>query len=269
MQKILIIYNSGAGSTKTIAQIYHQTLLGKYRVDILPATLSFDYKLISNYDLLIFGFPCYHCDVSNLMSEFIDNMPALSEKKKAFVFLTYGLYAGNTLRIFIKKCRKKNIYAGDYADYRAPATDGTLLLPSIKFMYTYEKKIVSNILKDIEKIKKILSADTPKYKLPPFKLYTLLNYPNAALGKKINHRIKVRKDACINCNLCVKQCPRGCWISGSSYPVFDKSKCDSCYKCIHQCPQEALILSEKTITKKKLNTRFYKEWKDKILLAIK
>ena len=268
MKKILIIYNSGAGSTKMIVDIYG-TLLEKYQVDIIPASVSFDYSIINKYKLIIFGFPCYHCSPSPLMEEFLEKMPPLSSKKKAFVFITYGLYAGNTIRTFINKCKKKNIYTEDYADYRAPATDGSLIFPPFKFMYKYERNIAANILQDIEKIKNILSVEDFKCKLPHIKLYTLLNYPNKLLGKKSRPQINVRKDACNNCHLCINNCPRSCWDMGESYPVFDKLKCDACYKCIHQCPQEALVFSRKTINKKRLNPFFFKEWKDEIMSKIR
>ena len=244
MRKVLIIYNSGAGSTKTIVDIYG-TLLNKYQVNILPVSETFDYSVIRNYELIIFGFPCYHCSLPHLMEEFMKKMPSQSLKKKAFVFITYGLYAGNTLRIFIKKSKEKNIYVENYTDYRAPATDGSLRLPPFKFMFRYEKNIAANILKDIEKIKRILSIEDFNHKSPHFKLYTLLNYPNKLLGEKSRPQIKLREDVCTNCYLCVKNCPRSCWSIGKSYPVFEKSKCDTCYKCIHQCPQEALVFSKK------------------------
>ena len=263
-----MVYNSEAGSTKTIVNIY-SFLLEKYHIDIMPVSASFDYSVICDYELIVFGFPCYHCDLPPLMEEFMERMPSRSINKKAFVFITYGLYAGNTLRKFIKKCKEKNIYVADYADYRSPATDGSLMFPPFKFMYRYERKIGANILQDIEKIKMILSTDYFSYKLPRFKLYTILNYPNELLGKKYKPQIKVREGACTNCHLCFNKCPRGCWSIGAHHPVFDKSKCDSCYKCIHHCPQEALIFSTKTIKKKRLNPSFYKVWKDRIMSEIK
>ena len=65
MQKILIVYNSGAGSTKTIVDIYNN-LLDKYQVDVLHVSTAFDYSVISSYELIIFGFPCYHCSLPPL-----------------------------------------------------------------------------------------------------------------------------------------------------------------------------------------------------------
>lgn len=268
MKKILIIYNSGAGSTKTIVDIYY-TLLNEYQVDVLPVNLSFDFSAFNDYDLLIFAFPCYHSDMSRLMHEFMAKMPKQNRIKKAFAFITYGLYAGNTLRIFIKQCIEKNIYVEDYTDYKAPGTDACLVFPSIKLIYRYENNIAANILKDIRKVKAVLSTDSFSYKLPRFKLYSILNYPNELLGK--NHQpqiIKVREDVCTNCYLCVKRCPRSCWTIGVTYPVFNKLECDTCYKCIHQCPQNALIFSKNTMKKKKMNAQFYKTWKDKILAEI-
>lgn len=268
MKKILIIYNSGAGSTKTVAQIY-QTLLSECEVDILPASLSFDFSMLNHYDLLIFAFPCYHNDISPFMYQFMKIMPKQTKKKKAFAFITYGLYAGNTLRTFISECVKKNIYIEDYADYRAPATDASLIFPPFKFIYSYERKIGKSIAKDINKVRSILLTKNPSYKLPRYKLYSILNYPHEKWGKKLKPQIKVRKETCTNCHLCVNSCPRRCWTIGDSYPVFNKSECETCYKCIHQCPAEAIILSKRTIKKKKMNTSFYKKWKDKILQEIK
>ncbi len=269
MKRILIIYSSGAGSTKTVADIYYK-LLNEYQTDILSVSLSFDYSILNRYDLLILAFSCYHNDLNPLMDEFIRKMPKQAQIKKAFAFITYGLYAGNTLRILIKKCIEKNIYVADYADYRAPGTDASLVLPAFKLIYQYEKNIAINIIEDIKKVKRILSTDHLVYKLPQFKLYSILNYPHEILCKKYaKPQIKLRENVCIKCNLCIDNCPRGCWTIGEPYPIFSKVECDTCYKCIHQCPMEALIFSNKTIKKKRMNPQFYKIWKDKILTEIK
>lgn len=267
MKKILIIYSSGAGSTKSIVDIYSR-LLCQFQVDVLPVNLSFDYSVFKNYDLLVFAFPCYHCDMSRLMHEFMAKMPKQEQIRKAFAFITYGLYSGNTLRIFVKQCIERNIYVEAYADYKSPGTDASLVFPAIKLVYRYENNIAANIIKDIRKVKEILSTDPFSYKLPRFKLYSILNFPNKWLGKLHKPQIKVRKEVCSNCHLCINSCPRDCWSAGGSYPIFDKTKCDTCYKCIHQCPQEALVFSKSTINKKKMNTQFYSTWKNKILRKI-
>ena len=268
MKKILIIYNSGAGSTRTIAEVYCTILLNEYQVDIMPVKTPFNYDVLNGYDLIIFGFPCYHCDFSGLMKVFLDRMPKQTQKVKAFAFLTYGLYGGNTLRKFIKICREKNIHVEDYAGYRSPATDGSLMLPPFPFMFRYERRITFNLKKDIGKVKRIINSDGFLSKLPKYKFYTILNYPNEYFGKKLRMTIKVREDACTKCYRCIKQCLKHCWTENGSYPVFDKTNCDTCYRCIHQCPQQALIFSKRTITKKKLNKEFYNQCKERILTGL-
>jgi len=70
------------------------------------------------------------------MMKFIENMPVFNNPKKAFAFTTYGLYSGNALREFINKCSSRNVNINGHSSYRAPATDGALLLPTF-FFYVY------------------------------------------------------------------------------------------------------------------------------------
>ena len=263
-QKILILYHSGAGSTKTIAEVYYKKL-DSYFIDISSIDFEYDYKKLQNYEFLIFAFPTYHCSPSSSMMEFIKNMPVFDEPKKAFAFTTCGLYSGNALREFIKKCSSKNININGYSVYKAPATDGALLLPPIPFMFNYEKNINYKIKVDIKKIEEIIKTDTGKVQCPSFKLYTILNYPNKVLGKAYKHKLKLLKENCVNCNICVNNCIRKCWNTVGGYPHYEVEKCEFCFRCVHHCPNGAIILSAKTKTKIKLNEKFYKILKEKII----
>ncbi|PRR81051.1 EFR1 family ferrodoxin [Clostridium vincentii] len=261
--KLLILYHSGAGSTKTLSEIYFEKL-NSYFVDINSIDLEYDYTKLENYDFLIFAFPTYHCSPSPSMMEFINNMPVFNEPKKAFAFTTYGLYSGNTLREFINTCSSKNININGYSGYRAPATDGALLLPPVSFMFSYEKNITTKIMADIKKIDAIIKSDANTVKCPSFKLYTILNYPNKILGKAHKHKLKLLKENCVNCNKCVNDCIRKCWTKIGVYPQFKVDNCEFCFKCIHHCPNGAIVLSEKTQKKIKLNEKFYSKLKEKI-----
>lgn len=265
--KLLILYHSGAGSTKTIAEIYYR-MLHSYSIDIDPINLDYDYKKLESYDLLIFAFPTYHCSPSSSIMEFIENIPVLDEPKKAFIFTTCGLYSGNSLREFIKKCSSKNINTNGYSVYRSPATDGTLLLPPIPFMFNFEKNIAYKIKEDIKRIEEIIITDTIKTQCPSFKLYTILNYPNKILGKGYRHKFKLLKENCTHCNKCVSNCIRKCWSMEGKYSKHKGENCEFCFKCIHHCPNGAIILSKKTKTKIKLNEKFFKNLKEKIVQKI-
>lgn len=263
--KVLILYHSGAGSTKTIAEIYYKKL-DTYFIDINSIDLDYDYKKLQNYEFLILAFPTYHCSPSPSILEFIRNMPVFDEPKKSFAFTTYGLFSGNALREFIKECSTKNLKVCGYSAYRAPATDGALLLPPIPFMFSYEKNIAYKIDVDIKKIKEIIKTDTDKVQCPSFKLYTILNYPNKVLGKAYKHKLKLIEENCSNCNKCVNNCMRKCWnIYNSTYPQYKVENCEFCFRCIHHCPNGAIVLSKKTKTKVKLNESFYKDLKEGII----
>ncbi|MDP4143380.1 MAG: EFR1 family ferrodoxin [Bacillota bacterium] len=262
--KILILYNSGAGSTKTIAEIYHEKL-SSYNIDITPLQLNFNYKRLEDYNFIIFAFPTYHCDPSRSMLEFIEKMPVFKDRKRAFVFTTYGLFPGNALTRFIKECSSRNIITCGYTQYKSPATDGALLLPPLGFMFHYEKNIVHKLRKDINNVKEIIETDVDKIKYPRFKLYTILNYPNKLGGKAMKHKLKIIKENCVKCYKCVDNCIRHCWTNNGEYPQFDVYNCEFCFRCIHHCPKKAIIISDKTKNKPRLSEQFYDELKKSII----
>jgi flavodoxin/NAD-dependent dihydropyrimidine dehydrogenase PreA subunit len=264
--RLLILYHSGGGSTKTICEIYYK-MLNKYSVNIEPISLEYDYKKLQNYDYFIFAFPTYHCSPSCSMLEFIMNMPVFWEQKKAFTFTTYGLYSGNTLTEFIKVCYSKNIVINGCSGYRAPATDGALLLPSISFLFNYEKKIALKIKADINKIEEEIKSEiNPSSPIRlPFSLISVLNYPNKVLGRAYKHKFKLEEENCVNCNKCVNNCIRHCWTKVEKYPKYEMGNCEFCFKCIHHCPKGAIILSKRTKTKPKLNDAFYTKLKQEII----
>ena len=102
-KSILIVYHSGSGSTRTIAEVFKTKLSHSYAVDIVQVGPNPDYQIMADYDFLLFGFPTYHCRPSTSMLEFVENMPVrVGGQQKAFVFITYGLYTGNCLRIFMR-----------------------------------------------------------------------------------------------------------------------------------------------------------------------
>lgn len=262
--KILVLHHSGAGSTRALAEIFYNKL-NMYCCDIDSIKMNYNYSNLQKYGFFILAFPTYHCEPSRSMKEFIANMPSFTQQKRAFVFTTCGLYFGNSVRMFIKECFKKNIMVCGNSVYRAPATDGSLLLPNFKFMFKYEKNLVRKLKRDINIVQTSIEKDMYIMASPTFKLYTLLNYPNKALGKAYKHNISLIKEECIRCNGCVEGCIRGGWEKNQHYPQFNVGNCEFCFKCIHHCPKNALVLSSKTVDKPKLNKKFYAELKENIL----
>ena len=69
MAKIAIYYHTGAGSTGMIGEILKELLSDRHDVDIVRVDNSYDYKKVSSYDFLIFGYPVYGFNVSDSMRE--------------------------------------------------------------------------------------------------------------------------------------------------------------------------------------------------------
>ena len=102
MKKTLIIYHSGSGSTKTVSQVLREKLSKSFKTKLLEVNLKFNYQILLDYDFIVFGFPTYHCEPSTTMMDFLKQMPVFNKPLKSFIFTTFGLYPGNSLRIFIK-----------------------------------------------------------------------------------------------------------------------------------------------------------------------
>ncbi|ERJ13260.1 EFR1 family ferrodoxin [Haloplasma contractile] len=267
--KVIILYHSGAGSTKTIAEVFYETLSKEFICELNAINLVYNYDKLIEYDLLIIGFPTYHCEPSQSIMDFIGNLPKFTKVKNAFIFTTYGLFSGNTERIFIKLCKEKNIDVCGSNAYKAPATDGVLLFPPLKFMFKYGKNVSKKVKNDEELIRNLImnKNKTSSYK-PRFKLYTILNYPNKKLGQKYKHKLTIIEDQCIGCNKCINACIRDCWRQENNSRIWEIQNCEFCFKCVHQCITSAIILSKMTHKKSKLNNSFYKKLKHQLLEEI-
>lgn len=269
-KKVAIIFHSGSGSTRTIAEVFEEKLARYYDVDMLPASLDFDYQRLSSYDFLIFGFPTYHCQPSASIAELVDRLPGENMPPYAFIFTTYGLYIGNSLRIMAKKLLAGNITTVGYTKIRGPASDGVLLFSSsISFMFRYQKSARRKIQKSISGIRRAIDEKNPRLKMPIYKWYAPANDPLIDWGertykKKYRDHMYTLEDRCKNCNLCVDQCIRHCWTKGDEHPIFNPAICEFCLKCVHNCPNKAVAFSEKMKDKPRLNKNFYKKLKDQL-----
>ncbi|MHA1331988.1 MAG: EFR1 family ferrodoxin, partial [Candidatus Hodarchaeales archaeon] len=253
MKKVAIIYHSGSGSTETVSQVIKKKLLDSCIVKLFKMNLNFQYQLLMEFDILIFGFPTYMGKPSTTATDFLEGIPVFEKPKKAFVFTTFGLFSGNCLRFFIKGLSKKNIIVEDFMPIRGPASDGAILLPTkTPLMFSYFNFIWSGrkrIDKFVRKIKTSPEKTRKKSKMPFYRWYVPINNIHNYLGTWNNNRLKrkihILTDRCNNCNWCVINCIRGCWSEGEKFPSFNPQNCELCMKCIHNCPQRAIIYNDK------------------------
>jgi len=53
--------------------------------------------------------------------------------------------------------------------------------------------------------------------------------------------LKVRKDLCMGCGLCVESCPRWAISLLWGQAEIDHGRCDSCRLCLEICPEGAIV----------------------------
>lgn len=269
-KKVLILFHSGSGSTRTISEIFRDKLSESYTVDMIQVGRSVDYRMIYDYDFVLFGFPTYHCRPSKSMLEFVDNMPVGGLRKTAFVFTTCGLYMANSLRILIKKLQERSVITAGFLQIKGPASDGALLYPaSFHRMYKYEKKTRKKIEQAVSDMDDLIHSRSPRPRTPAYRWYVPINDVVGSFGEKVydgyRDSLHVLGEKCTNCNLCVQNCERGCWVEGEEQPSFDPVNCEFCLECVHNCPQKAVIFSEKMKDRPRLNKAYYQKLKAGLL----
>lgn len=235
--------------------LYIYSILNKeFDTDIYSVEKTPDNININQYSGIVIGFPVIHTHPTERILHLIKNIERPSHPIPAYLFCTCGLYSANTLRIFAKTCREKNIIFVAGSSYRCAAADGILLVPFMKVWDTHDKNLFHKIKSDCEEFTKKIMNPYTKGRIPRFKLYSILNYPNKLLGQSIKVRIYLHKHKCIKCERCIRNCPpRAFEKDAVDYPVYHIAKCERCYRCIHHCPQRALSLF-KNKTHKKLLT---------------
>lgn len=269
-RRILILYHSGSGSTRTIGEVLQEKLSRSHRVDMIRVSPDFDYQSLSHYDFILCGFPTYHCQPSTSMLEFVDGIPSIDTPRSCFVFTTCGLYAGNSLRVLIKELVAKNIITTGYTQIRGPASDGVLLYPSsLSLMFRYQKRARQKMEKAASAIGTLMSSHVSTLRIPAYKWYVPINNVLTNLGEKkygkYRDNLHVLSDRCTNCNVCVKNCQRNCWTEGEESPSFTPANCEFCLGCVHGCPHKAIVFSDNMKDKPRLNRAFYGKLKQEML----
>lgn len=252
---ILILYYSGVGNTKMVASKILDLLNDSNEVTLVSIEKLSASLDIADFDRLVIGFPTIHAAPAQPIITFIEQIEKLNKPIPTFLFTTCGLYSANALRIFAKQCKKKNIMTILNKSYRCAATDGILIAPAMKIWYSYEKQLDKRLENDINAFIRYCN-NSLSCKIPRFKLYSILNYPNKFFGKHFSLKIYVHKSNCILCGKCETNCPvQSICKDADGYPMFDNGKCIHCYRCIHHCPKKALSLLKK---RPPLKTLYYK-----------
>ena len=268
---ILMLYYSGAGNTKFIANVIENKLAqNNHVVKSLKITEKNIERLDDNFDILILGFPVIFRDAPKLVYNVFDKLPG--ENRPIMIFITKGLYSGNVLKYIHQKSLEKGFLPIGFLDILMPGTD--LLTWGIK-NHSFAESIFTNIhslslnkkidnfIEKIGKNKIIKNVYTKWYTVFDNLVVKKLEIKADNAHKDWIGKFTVNKEDCNQCKKCIKECPRKNieLNNGISFGV----NCDVCLYCINNCPKYAINITEKTKDKIKYSEKKIKKLFMKII----
>lgn len=260
MNRIGIIYFSGTGNTKFVAQNM-KIELERYNKEVDLINIEKDTIDISDYKSLIIGGPVY-----------VDRYPEILIK---YMEENLQRYKGNCMLFTTQASDKESVAFQHFID-RLPFLNITyctfITMPNnfYNFMFKMSSKeeemnlIRKSIFQAKKDIKNFLNGRTQLY--PKNNIYVRMIdrvykmvYPNYI--RFLTKKIKIDTDKCNKCKLCERRCPVNC-IKISDKAIFDKS-CIFCQRCINSCPNNAFYYKEKSIVQYNPNFRYFRQSLDK------
>lgn len=240
-KKLLIIYFSGTGNTRSVAEYMRKNMKKHCECDIFSTEKLPDDFDINHYKAAVIGFPTYHSQPAKPVMRWLSKVK--TEKNiPVFLFTTCGLYSENSLRCFALEAVKHGLIPIKNSSYRCSATDGMLLAPNMEIWFRHENGLEERISSDCEDFMGLLQIHAP-CRIPAEKWYSVLNAPNKLMGMNYRHRIYFDHNRCTGCGKCVRSCPEGALaMTESKFRIIFSQKCISCLRCVHHCPSKALSL---------------------------
>ncbi|OHD18244.1 MAG: hypothetical protein A2086_10650 [Spirochaetes bacterium GWD1_27_9] len=239
--KGIIFYYSGSGNTKLACE-YIKKNIKNVNFDLYDIVKT-DIPDISLYD--VFGFATFtdFWGVPQYYYNFIEKIQQVSNKY-AFVFNTYGMLSGKTLKTLANLVKEKKFKILLGFSLHMPENYPPIRKSGIntdKYPLKKEMNKFDNFIKKLDnQLDLLISNKTIKQGIIKIGFLNSL-LPNLARtqAKKDIGILYVNNSLCNECGICVNICPYEA-ISLSPKAVFDNSKCFGCWACYNHCTQKAI-----------------------------
>lgn len=248
MKKAVLYVFSGTGNTRLVANLYKK-FLSEYETTIYDIKMKkegsgYIFETFPNpadFDLIGFGHPVYGFNIPKPFDNFINQLPKLSETKKAFVFKTSGegLYINNfSSQRIIHKMEKKGMEFISDRHYVMPYNMIFRHTPEmVKREWLYATAYAKLSCKEIQQGKKQKVHINPILRFwVPLVRIEWIYFPLSA-----PFSLKVDMEKCIKCQKCVKNCPLNN-ISYDGEKFSFNHNCTMCTCCSFGCPTSAISI---------------------------
>lgn len=234
-----LIYFSPTNTTKRIIEEI-ATGIGENIIEEIDLTKLENRDEIKEMigDIVLIGVPVYEERIPEIIVHWLENING--KDKLAIIVAVYGIIGeGITLNQLEELCEKQgfDVIAGatfigehSFSTKEIPIAEGRPDKQDISIAKNFGVKIAEK-LGDINDYK-YKQLNIPKGKLP---LMTKILPQNSA--RLVTKTPNIVKKLCVNCNICISQCPTEA-IEAVSYKI-DESKCIRCFSCVKKCPRKA------------------------------
>jgi ferredoxin len=262
-RRIAIIYFSGTGGTKVVAELLFELLSGRFACDLRGVEDSHAAQSAMEADFLVFLYPTYYLAPPPSMRDFVRSLGAFDKLKAAYVLTTCELYSENSIRRMALALKARGIIAVGSKIVHAPGSDVTLVLPGalIPWWYRFERGLPDRLRQAAREIGAAAEAPLvaesiplPKWYTPFTQLFQLLVLNRFDLWR---HGLRVLPERCVSCGACARDCGRGAWTMEGGRPVHSSERCELCGRCLHHCPKKAIVLLKGLKDNRRLDSSLY------------
>lgn len=242
----LILYFSGTGNTKKVAQKFEKALIGrKISVEIHSIEEKIDIEKIQ-YDFLLIGFPKYYeYPVIHILEYIKHNLPKRETEIPVLAFCTQAGPLETDFSGLEKLLKQKNHKLTVSKSF--PYANNMMIFKTFKLT---EPSVIAENKREIQKqieplLDHLLSG---KISLEQIKAWQRPLFHLIAAGctqwmPVFAMRYSTSQD-CMHCGICAKRCPVNNIQMKGGHPVFQKH-CLFCMRCINSCPANAILYSKK------------------------
>lgn len=245
---MLGVYFSGTGNTKYCVQRFLKlmdTSIESYSIEDPLAVQE-----IKKHHRIIFGYPTQYSNIPKILKDFIIENEDIWKDKEIYIIVTMGLFCGDGAGILarlLKSYGAKGI-GGLHLKMPDSICDEKLLKKSLE----ENKRLIKNTNYKIDKaVRDFKKNHYSKDGLG------IINHLLGLFGQRLyfynktrryTHKLKIDKDICIGCQLCIKLCPMNN-LELENNKAKANDRCTMCYRCVNKCPVKAMTLLGKKVIK--------------------
>ena len=244
-KEIRILYFSGTGNTKMVAERIGNCLLEKgYPVTLLSLEEAVSKERSWENCILGFGFPVYAIQYPEIFDALIEKLPVFSNAVPAFIFSTKGTYDGDSRALLAKNLRKKNVISFASATFKCPNNCFVNILGEKRF-----HNVFGIFDRNMEEKIRIFSEDIVKGLEEHFKgrkskhvnpVFRIVSPVLKGIERQVFKSFTVDENACAGCGACERNCPAGRIRMEAGMVKYDPKPCMGCMRCVSDCPKGAI-----------------------------